>query len=80
MKTFNLIVGIVLLVILAASLGPAVASGQMPSMRQFALYGALLIFALSRFISFGIPDSPAVKPLRMAGLLIFIAYVLMPRN
>ncbi|MBX9724085.1 MAG: hypothetical protein K2X81_21945 [Candidatus Obscuribacterales bacterium] len=80
MKIFNLVVGVILLVFLAACIGPAIASGQMPSMRQFALYGALLIFALSRFISFGIPDSPAVKPLRMAGLLVFIAYILMPRN
>ncbi|PWU00194.1 MAG: hypothetical protein C5B53_04365 [Candidatus Melainabacteria bacterium] len=72
-QTGSLIFGIVLLVILAGYLGPTLASGAMPGTHQLILSGALLLFAVSRFIMFKSPDSGIIGPMRTVALIGVIA-------
>lgn len=67
-RTGSLVFGIVLLVILVASIGPNLATGVMPGTRQLVFSGALLFFAISRFIMFKSPDSAIIWPMRMIAI------------
>jgi hypothetical protein len=68
-QTGSLIWGIVLLVIVAGYVGPTLASGAMPGTHQLILSGALLLFAISRFIMFKSPDSGIINPMRTLALV-----------
>jgi hypothetical protein len=72
-QTGNLIIGVILLVALAIYVGPTLASGAMPGTRQLLLSGALLIFAITRFIMFKSPDSGIINPMRMVALIGLVA-------
>ena len=69
----SLVFGIVLLVIVAGYVGPTLASGGMPGTHQLILSGALVLFAISRFIMFKSPDSSIIQPMRTVALIACIA-------
>lgn len=68
-RTGSLVFGIVLLVILVASVVPNIANGTAPGTRQLVFSGALLLFAISRFIMFKSPNSAIIVPMRMVALV-----------
>jgi hypothetical protein len=78
-KTANLIVGIIILVIALVSLGVSAASGSL-NLKTIVLDGALLLFAVSRFMMFASPNAMLIKPLRTIALFGVIAYYVMPKT
>ena len=73
----NLVGAIILLGLVVFMLVTSISAGHMPTPRALVLDGALLLFSAGRFIAFGMPGSPIIRPLRMVGLVLLVGYMLM---
>jgi len=75
----NLIFGIVLVVIALGNLGINLANGTL-DLRSIVLDGSLILFAVSRFMMFGMPGLPLIRPLRIIALIGVVASYALPKT
>jgi hypothetical protein len=75
----NLILGIIFLGIALVNLGVSISHGTF-GLRTIALDGSLMLFAVCRFMMFGAPGLPLIKPLRTIALIGVVASYLLPRS
>jgi hypothetical protein len=75
-SVWNLVIGAGLLIILALRYVLPLLAGHMPSMemKNLALDGALLAYAVNRFLRYALPDLPLIRILRIVGLVLLVAY------
>jgi hypothetical protein len=79
MRILNLIGGLLLLLFDFANIVSWVMHGHVPNFKEILLFVAMMLFAFSRLVAFGMPRSPAIRPIRFGGLAVIIGYMLMPR-
>jgi hypothetical protein len=76
---WHLVIGVLLLLMLVARYVVAFACGHMPSMepKNLALDGALLVYAVTRFLRYASPDLPMIKATRYVGLFLLVGYFML---
>jgi hypothetical protein len=75
----NLIFGIILALLALGGFVLDAMHGSI-SLRGLALDGSLMLFAVSRFLMFGSPGLPVIRPLRTIALVGVIASYLIPKS
>jgi len=78
MRILNLIGGLLLLLFDFGNIVSWVMHGHFPNFKEILLFVAMLLFAFSRLVAFGMPGSPAIRPIRFSGVAAILGYMFMP--